>query len=174
MAPLSCLLRSFIHTQSIHYQHLVLKRGGDVTKAEDYEPKQLANDDGEKYGSDRLLRVLKEEGASDVLVVCSRWYGGTMIGPIRFTHIETCAREAVAEYMKMEQVVALRQDLEGLDDLIEELRADLNGPSDEPVVAKKRPYQSWTEPERFEKLIKSKNATVRMLVDKVAAKKTQD
>lgn len=76
--------------------------------------------------------------------------------------------------MKMEQVVALRQDLEGLDDLIEELRADLNGPSDEPVVAKKRPYQSWTEPERFEKLIKSKNATVRMLVDKVAAKKTQD
>jgi hypothetical protein len=55
------------------------------------------NDDGEKYGGERVLRALRDERAVDVLTVCCRWvsfpgssaklaadvllqYGGDMIG----------------------------------------------------------------------------------------------
>ena len=38
-----------------------------------------------------MLDDLNVEG----VVVVARWYGGTNIGPIRFTHIENCAKEAI-------------------------------------------------------------------------------
>jgi hypothetical protein len=38
------------------------------------------NDDGEKFGGDRVMKSLKEAQAVDVLTVCCRWYGGEMIG----------------------------------------------------------------------------------------------
>lgn len=38
------------------------------------------DDDGERYGGDRVLKVLNEIGAVDVLVVCARWFGGDMLG----------------------------------------------------------------------------------------------
>jgi hypothetical protein len=50
--------------------------------------------DGEKGAGRRLEKVLADEGVEGSLVV-GRWYGGVMLGPIRFTHIETAAREAV-------------------------------------------------------------------------------
>lgn len=61
-------------------------------------PRQLYDtgfdDDGEKYGGRRLEKVLDEmrvEGA----VVVARWYGGVMLGPVRFAHIEQVARQAI-------------------------------------------------------------------------------
>lgn len=56
------------------------------------------DDDGERWAGKRLEKVLvdmKVEGA----VVVARWYGGTMLGPIRFNHIENCAREAIGKYL---------------------------------------------------------------------------
>ena len=53
------------------------------------------DDDGEKYGGKALQTVLCEmevEGA----VVVGRWFGGVLLGPVRFEHIKTCAREAIA------------------------------------------------------------------------------
>lgn len=38
------------------------------------------NDDGEKFGGERILRALRDGQAIDVLTVCCRWYGGEMIG----------------------------------------------------------------------------------------------
>lgn len=38
------------------------------------------DDDGERYGGDRVLKVLNEVGAVDVIVVCARWFGGDMLG----------------------------------------------------------------------------------------------
>ena len=58
-----------------------------------------SDDDGERYGGKRLLGVLssmKVEGS----VVVARWYGGVMLGPVRFTHIENCAREAVSAWQQ--------------------------------------------------------------------------
>ncbi|KAF2474679.1 uncharacterized protein BDR25DRAFT_351200 [Lindgomyces ingoldianus] len=52
------------------------------------------DDDGEQKAGKRLEHVLnycEVEGA----VVVARWYGGQNIGPIRFVHIENCAKEAI-------------------------------------------------------------------------------
>ena len=53
-----------------------------------------SDDDGEKYAGKRLEKVLTEMDVEGVLV-CARWYGGVLLGPVRFTHIENVAREAV-------------------------------------------------------------------------------
>lgn len=55
------------------------------------------DDDGEKYGGKALEKVLIEmevEGA----VVVARWYGGVMLGPVRFDHIKNCARDAIMRW----------------------------------------------------------------------------
>jgi hypothetical protein len=52
------------------------------------------DDDGEKWAGGRLQHVLSDMNIEGVVVV-ARWYGGQNIGPIRFTHIENCAKEAI-------------------------------------------------------------------------------
>jgi hypothetical protein len=52
------------------------------------------DDDGESWAGKRLQNVLNDTQAEGVVMV-ARWYGGQNIGPIRFTHIENCAKEAI-------------------------------------------------------------------------------
>ena len=57
------------------------------------------DDDGERYGGKALERVLIEmelEGA----VVVARWYGGVMLGPVRFDHIKNSARDAIMQWSR--------------------------------------------------------------------------
>lgn len=56
-----------------------------------------SDDDGEKYAGKRLEKVLNEMGVQGTVVV-ARWYGGILLGPVRFTHIENVAREAVGRW----------------------------------------------------------------------------
>ncbi|KAK6344481.1 hypothetical protein TWF696_008117 [Orbilia brochopaga] len=56
------------------------------------------DDDGENYAGRKLLKVLDDYKVCGAIVV-ARWYGGTMLGPVRFTHIETAAREAIRAYL---------------------------------------------------------------------------
>lgn len=54
------------------------------------------DDDGEKNGGralESLIASMDVEGA----VVVARWYGGVMLGPVRFDHIKNCAREAITQ-----------------------------------------------------------------------------
>jgi putative IMPACT (imprinted ancient) family translation regulator len=55
---------------------------------DDFEVKQGNEDDGEKYGSGRILKVMQAEGVIDAVVVVSRWCvcdpqfaSGTMTDP---------------------------------------------------------------------------------------------
>ncbi|KAL8893716.1 MAG: hypothetical protein Q9192_004994 [Flavoplaca navasiana] len=52
------------------------------------------DDDGEKYGGKAVASVLLDLNITGSVVV-ARWYGGVMLGPVRFEHIKNCAREAV-------------------------------------------------------------------------------
>lgn len=52
------------------------------------------DDDGEKYAGKRLEKLLEDLQVEGALVV-ARWYGGVMLGPVRFTHMETCGRDAI-------------------------------------------------------------------------------
>ena len=83
------------------------------------------DDDGERYGGKTLERVLttvKVEGA----IVVARWYGGIMLGPIRFDHMKNCATDAVLKWKDESEVASKRLKLEASDRderarLIEEL-----------------------------------------------------
>lgn len=55
------------------------------------------DDDGEKYGGKKVEQVLVNMKVAGACVV-ARWYGGTMLGQVRFAHIENCASEAVRQW----------------------------------------------------------------------------
>lgn len=50
------------------------------------------DDDGEHNAGSRLLHLLQILNVLDYMVVVSRWYGGILLGPDRFKHINNCAR----------------------------------------------------------------------------------
>lgn len=86
------------------------------------------DDDGESWAGTRLARVLNDTQVVGTVVV-ARWYGGQNIGPVRFTHIENCAKEAIwkwkvatADAEEKGAVKKQRIDDEGTKkDLVEEL-----------------------------------------------------
>ena len=51
------------------------------------------DDDGEAASGGRLAHLLQVTQAENVLVVVSRWFGGVLLGPSRFTLINKVARE---------------------------------------------------------------------------------
>ena len=52
-------------------------------------------------------------------------FGGTLLGPVRFTHIETCAGEVCRRFKKVEEMDECVRTLATLDDLLATLRAEL-------------------------------------------------
>ncbi|KAK8046551.1 hypothetical protein PG996_014615 [Apiospora saccharicola] len=59
-----------------------------------------SEDDGEGGSGDFMLKIMRETNAVDTLVVMTRWYGGTMLGPDRWRIIRTCLKEALAERLR--------------------------------------------------------------------------
>ena len=53
------------------------------------------DDDGESAAGARLAHLLQILELENVLVVVSRWYGGILLGPERFKHINQAARDAL-------------------------------------------------------------------------------
>ena len=58
---------------------------------------QDCDDDGESAAGGRMLHLLQMVDARNVVVVVSRWYGGILLGPARFTHINNAARDLLNE-----------------------------------------------------------------------------
>ncbi|KAK9239148.1 ribosomal protein S5 domain 2-type protein [Lipomyces kononenkoae] len=56
---------------------------------------QDCDDDGESAAGGRLLHLLTD--LWNVMVVVSRWYGGVLLGPDRFKHINVTARDALVK-----------------------------------------------------------------------------
>jgi len=56
------------------YRTMTLRVGRDgLLGPEDFELRTGADDDGEKYGAAKILKVMEAEGIIDAVVVCSRW-----------------------------------------------------------------------------------------------------
>ncbi|XP_064641819.1 protein IMPACT-like [Lineus longissimus] len=53
---------------------------------------QGCDDDGETHAGSRVLHLLQITDVQNVMVVVTRWYGGILLGPDRFKHINNCAR----------------------------------------------------------------------------------
>lgn len=60
-----------------------------------------SQDDGEKFGGKRIEKVLESLRVEGSCVV-ARWYGGVLLGPVRFDHIEAVAREAIERWQERE------------------------------------------------------------------------
>jgi len=88
-----------------------------------------------------------KQGVIDAAVVVSRWYGGTMLGPARFSHIETCALEVCREFKRREEVKDALTTLRSLDDILAQLRDELAVLKGETVSApvKTPDYTGWID-----------------------------
>ena len=56
------------------------------------------NDDGESGAGIKLLSLLQTGNFTNLLVVVTRWYGGTQLGNDRFKHIQQTARDVLRQY----------------------------------------------------------------------------
>jgi putative IMPACT (imprinted ancient) family translation regulator len=61
------------------------------------------DDDGEQWAGKKLETLMEQLNVQGAIVV-ARWYGGVLLGPVRFKHIEDCAKEAVNLWRNPEQV----------------------------------------------------------------------
>ncbi|KAL7277763.1 hypothetical protein ACG7TL_008705 [Trametes sanguinea] len=105
---------------------MVLKPGKTgLGGPDDFEVVSGYDDDGEKYAGGRVLKVMQAEGVIDAVVVVSRWYGGEMLGPARFDHIELCAREVCRTFRLKDDMATSIATLASLDDILASLRAEL-------------------------------------------------
>jgi hypothetical protein len=54
-----------------------------------------SDDDGEEGAGARLLGFLQKMGVANIMVVVSRWFGGTMLGNDRFKHINDSCKNVI-------------------------------------------------------------------------------
>ena len=106
---------------------LTLKKGcTGLGGPDDFEVRSGCDDDGEDNGGRRALRTMESEGTIDAVVIVSRWFGGTLLGPVRFTHIETCTRDVCRTFRNIEDVEGYIEKLKDLDQELARLRTELN------------------------------------------------
>ncbi|KAF8161275.1 ribosomal protein S5 domain 2-type protein [Crassisporium funariophilum] len=105
---------------------MILKHGRTgLNGPQDFELMQGSKDDGESWAGGRVLKVMQSLAIIDAVVIVSRWFGGTMLGPARFAHIETCAMEVCRDFKQSEELRECVTTLHTLDDLLGDLRAEL-------------------------------------------------
>ncbi|EKM56633.1 uncharacterized protein PHACADRAFT_253859 [Phanerochaete carnosa HHB-10118-sp] len=116
---------------------MVVKQGKTGLGGEDdFEVKQGNEDDGKKLGGARIMKTMQAERVTDAVVVVSQWFGGEMLGPVRFDHIERCAREACRAFKLRNEVEEEVAALRSLDDILATLRSELSALKEQSKEAK--------------------------------------
>ena len=87
-----------------------------------------------------------------------------MLGPVRFQHIESCARAALSQYMVEEALAPLRQQLVQLDDQVSALRLRLGAST--PVIKVK--YDNL-DLDKAQRLIVARSKVIEMLEKRIEA-----
>lgn len=106
---------------------MVLKSGHTgLAGPDDFELRTGFDDGGEQWAGSRVLKTMQTEGVIDAIVIVSRWFGGTLLGPTRFRHIETCTSEVCRKFNKAVEMDESIQTLSTLDDILATLREELN------------------------------------------------
>ncbi|KAJ3557456.1 hypothetical protein NM688_g1464 [Phlebia brevispora] len=179
-------LRNVIHAskpashEMYAWRCMVLRHGrSGLGGPDDFELKMGNEDDGEKYGSGHILKVMQAEGIIDAVVVVSRWYGGEMLGPVRFEHIENCAREVCHAFRIGDELEEQVATLRTLDDLLSMLRdelAELTGAKQKAAGgAKKHDYQALLDTQdlaKAKRLVTARENSIRSV--KTSLSKAKD
>lgn len=151
------------------------------------------DDDGEKNGGRTIEKLLENMQVTGAVVV-ARWYGGVMLGPVRFQHMETAGRNAIKawrdeEALKQREKRQKNEDAEDkirLPDVLEErdrsiivlrgLLAEKTGKSKAEVVAmtpsKKMEYGGMTL-ESLRKLEGARDRTIAFLLKQIDAEEVK-
>jgi len=104
---------------------MVLKQGRTGLRGDDdFKVEEGSEDDGEQRGGDQILKVMRSEAIMDAVVIVSRWYGGILLGPVRFTHIQDCAREVCQVFRVQDEMQDCIATLQSLDDILADLRRE--------------------------------------------------
>ncbi|KAF8829296.1 hypothetical protein HHX47_DHR3000984 [Lentinula edodes] len=138
------------------YRCMMLKPGKTgLAGPDDFELKTGYEDDGEQWAGIKVLKVMESLAVLDAVVICSRWYGGIMLGSARFSHIETCVIEVCRTFKSQQELEDCIAMLSTLDDILKQLRDELallSGPltssndDSSPHLRLKPPdYTLWTE-----------------------------
>jgi putative IMPACT (imprinted ancient) family translation regulator len=113
------------------------------------------DDDGEKWAGKRVLNMLLS-GEDEGLLCVVRWYGGIMLGPARFEHIEHVAAEALAiHHLNMKPSLASPPQIF----------------STPPIKTEK--VEDFAEKEKLIRMLKGKDMSVESLRGMIATKKAE-
>ena len=110
----------------------------------------------------RRVRMWSGMVVADGLLGCgmgARRYGGEMLGPVRFEHVETCAREVCRTFRLKDDMATCIATLTSLDDILASLRSELSAltPSDEGTPdPSKKPAPSYAALEQSLDVTKAK------------------
>ncbi|KAF9268637.1 ribosomal protein S5 domain 2-like protein [Marasmius fiardii PR-910] len=108
------------------WRFMVLKNGRTgLGGSDDFHLESGSDDDGEQWAGGKVLRIMESQAVIDAIVIVSRWYGGILLGPDRFSHIKTCAHEVCQSFKKKEEFDECILALNTLDDTLTELRREL-------------------------------------------------
>ncbi|KAJ7502947.1 ribosomal protein S5 domain 2-type protein [Mycena galericulata] len=151
---------------------MVLKAGRTgLSGPDDFEVRESSSDDGERWGGEKILAVLRKQGVIDAVVVVSRWYGGTMLGPARFSHIETCTLEVCREFKRLEEVKESLATLRTLDDILAQLRDELAASTRQAYTQAKAPdYSGWIDWDlpKARRLIRAREGAINSVKELIA------
>src|SRR5262249_17003740 len=100
------------------------------------------------------------------------------LGPSRFAHIETCAREVCRVFKRQDEVDDCISTLSTLDDILKDLRADLSRRSNSDTPAStKRPNYSTSPTDanisKLTRLISAREKSISAVKSLIARKQTE-
>ncbi|KAJ9656550.1 hypothetical protein H2198_004899 [Neophaeococcomyces mojaviensis] len=112
-----------------------------------------SDDDGEKYAGKKLEKLLTELDVTGAVVV-ARWYGGVLLGPVRFDHILNVAKEAIRKWQTFANAGPLQK----------KLKVD--------ATPNLTPKQEAEQKERLAKQLADRDNSIKILRGLLAEKKT--
>ncbi|KAI0294391.1 hypothetical protein BC826DRAFT_1012083 [Russula brevipes] len=117
-------IRRVIHAKRPASHEIMAWRCMVLKEDDDFKIEEGSEDDGEQWAGGHVLKVMHSEAIMDAVVIVSRWYGGIMLGPVRFTHIQDCAREVCQVFRVEDEMQDCIATLRNLDDILADLRGE--------------------------------------------------
>jgi hypothetical protein len=96
-----------------------------------------------------------------------------MLGPIRFTHIETCAAEVCKRFKLREDLKDCRTMLTSLDDILADLRSEFTVLTGKPSTHKTMDYDSIDDLTRLRKLVIAREVAIKSIKALIGKAKEQ-
>jgi len=96
-----------------------------------------------------------------------------MLGPARFSHIETCAAEVCKHFKLQEDLKDCRTMLSSLDDILAELRREFTTLTGKPSTHKSMDYDSIGDLSKLRKLVVAREAAIKSIKALIGKAKEQ-